>query len=96
MSEEINPDQRAFLAPCSDSAAWLALRHSQPSLGSVTGWLNSQPLTATGLRGKVVRPGVEAFAFTSVTSMAGQLCAWCYPCRLRRFQGRQGDCNENR
>ncbi len=25
-----------------------------PSLGSATAWLNSQPLTATGLRGKVV------------------------------------------
>ena len=25
-----------------------------PSLGSATGWLNSQPLTAAGLRGKVV------------------------------------------
>jgi hypothetical protein len=25
-----------------------------PSLGGATGWLNSQPLTAAGLRGKVV------------------------------------------
>jgi hypothetical protein len=32
----------------------LPIEGELPSLGSVTGWLNSQPLTAAGLRGKVV------------------------------------------
>ena len=32
----------------------LAVEGQLPSLGGATGWLNSQPLTATGLRGKVV------------------------------------------
>jgi hypothetical protein len=32
----------------------LPIEGEMPSLGSATGWLNSQPLTAAGLRGKVV------------------------------------------
>ena len=32
----------------------LPIEGELPSLGSATGWLNSQPLTAAGLRGKVV------------------------------------------
>jgi thiol-disulfide isomerase/thioredoxin len=36
------------------AAARLPIEDEFPSLGSATGWLNSQPLTAAGLRGKVV------------------------------------------
>src|SRR4030088_1050688 len=36
------------------AAAHLPIEDEFPSLGSATGWLNSQPLTAAGLRGKVV------------------------------------------
>ena len=32
----------------------LPIEGELPSLGSANGWLNSQPLTANGLRGKVV------------------------------------------
>jgi thiol-disulfide isomerase/thioredoxin len=32
----------------------LPIEGAMPSLGGATGWLNSQPLTAAGLRGKVV------------------------------------------
>ena len=32
----------------------LPIEGEMPSLGSATGWLNSQPLTAAGLQGKVV------------------------------------------
>src|SRR5215208_7640169 len=32
----------------------LPIEGELPSLGGATGWLNSQPLTAAGLRGKVV------------------------------------------
>src|SRR5215212_1949381 len=35
-------------------AAQLSIEGELPSLGSATGWLNSAPLTAAGLRGKVV------------------------------------------
>jgi thiol-disulfide isomerase/thioredoxin len=36
------------------AAVQLPIEGEFPSLGSATGWLNSQPLTAAGLRGKVV------------------------------------------
>ncbi len=36
------------------SAVQLPIEGELPSLSNATGWLNSQPLTATGLRGKVV------------------------------------------
>ena len=36
------------------AAVQLPIEGELPSLGSVTSWLNSQPLTAAGLRGKVV------------------------------------------
>ena len=36
------------------AAAQLPIEGELPSLGGATGWLNSQPLTAAGLRGKVV------------------------------------------
>ena len=35
------------------AAVQLPIEGELPSLGSATGWLNSQPLTAAGLRGKV-------------------------------------------
>jgi hypothetical protein len=36
------------------AAVQLPIEGELPSLGGATGWLNSQPLTAAGLRGKVV------------------------------------------
>jgi thiol-disulfide isomerase/thioredoxin len=36
------------------AAVQLPIEGGMPSLGSATGWLNSQPLTTAGLRGKVV------------------------------------------
>src|SRR5258708_1462167 len=36
------------------AAVRLPIEGELPSLGSATGWLNSPPLTAAGLRGKVV------------------------------------------
>jgi thiol-disulfide isomerase/thioredoxin len=45
-----------WLAPAGlhTSSARLPVEGELPSLGGATGWLNSPPLTATGLRGKVV------------------------------------------
>jgi thiol-disulfide isomerase/thioredoxin len=46
------------------AAAQLPIEGKLPSLGGATGWLNSQPLTAAGLRGKVVL--VDFWTFTCV------------------------------
>jgi thiol-disulfide isomerase/thioredoxin len=67
MSEVINQDRRHFLGTATmtvaTAAAWLGMsgcanaqsdEGEMPSLGGTTGWLNSPPLTAAGLRGKVV------------------------------------------
>src|SRR6267142_4108756 len=40
--------------PMTAAAVQLPIEGELPSLGSATEWLNSQPLTAAGLRGKVV------------------------------------------
>jgi thiol-disulfide isomerase/thioredoxin len=43
-----------FRATMHPAAVQLPIESELPSLGGATGWLNSQPLTAAGLRGKVV------------------------------------------
>jgi thiol-disulfide isomerase/thioredoxin len=60
MSDQINPDRQGFSSPASEFGAF-GSADAQPSidselsaLGGATGWLNSQPLTAASLRGKVV------------------------------------------
>jgi thiol-disulfide isomerase/thioredoxin len=45
---------RNMLHQMTSVAARLPVKGEMPSLGSATGWLNSQPLTAADLRGKVV------------------------------------------
>src|SRR5258708_31796931 len=45
---------KLLLAVRHPAAVPLPLEGELPSLGSATAWLNSQPLTAAGLRGKVV------------------------------------------
>ena len=42
----------------------LAVEGEMPSLGGATGWLNSQPLTAAGLRGKVVL--IDVWTYTCI------------------------------
>ena len=69
MSKEINYDRRRFLraaamtiaavqlgqfSTISSATAHLGTEGELPSLSGATGWLNSPPLTAAGLRGKVV------------------------------------------
>ena len=46
------------------SAVKLPIEGELPSLGSATGWLNSQPLTTAGLRGKVVL--VDFWTYTCI------------------------------
>ena len=63
MSKEINLHRHRFLGLAQDrsvvqqmtpAAVQLPIEGELPSLGNATAWLNSQPLTAVGLRGKVV------------------------------------------
>jgi thiol-disulfide isomerase/thioredoxin len=46
------------------SAVKLAVEGELPALGGATAWLNSQPLTAAGLRGKVVL--IEVWTYTCI------------------------------
>jgi hypothetical protein len=46
------------------AAIQLPIEGELPSLGSATGWLNSQPLTTAGLRGKVVL--VDFWTYTCI------------------------------
>lgn len=46
------------------AAVQLPIEGRLPSLGGATGWLNSQPLTAAGLRGKVVL--IDVWTFTCI------------------------------
>jgi len=63
MSKEINLHRHRFLGLAEDksvvqqmtpAAVQFPIEGELPSLGSATEWLNAQPLTAAGLRGKVV------------------------------------------
>jgi thiol-disulfide isomerase/thioredoxin len=76
LSEEINHSRRRFLgtAAMAIGAAQLGIINSVkaqfneieqlPSFTGATGWLNSQPLTAAGLRGKVVL--VDFWTYTCI------------------------------
>ena len=46
------------------AATQLPVEAALPSLGGATGWLNSQPLTAAGLRGKVVL--IDVWTYTCI------------------------------
>ena len=46
------------------AAAQLPIEGEMPSLGGATGWLNSQPLTPAGLRGKVVL--IDVWTYTCI------------------------------
>src|SRR5215510_11594943 len=45
----------------------LPIEGDLPSLGGATGWLNSQPLTAAGLRGKVVL--IDFWTYTCINCL---------------------------
>jgi thiol-disulfide isomerase/thioredoxin len=55
---------RLFRATMHPAAAQLPIEGRMPSLDSATGWLNSPPLTAAGLRGKVVL--VDFWTYTCI------------------------------
>ena len=47
-------EDRSIVQPMTSAALQLPVEGKLPSLGGATEWINSQPLTADGLRGKVV------------------------------------------
>ena len=47
-------EDKSVVPQITPAAVRLLIEGELPSFGGATGWLNSQPLTATGLRGKVV------------------------------------------
>ena len=51
---EIVAADKSVVQQMTPAAVQLPIEGELPSLGGATGWLNSQPLTAAGLRGKVV------------------------------------------
>ena len=51
---ETSAEDTRVAQPLTPAAAPLPIEGEFPSLGGATGWLNSPPLTAAGLRGKVV------------------------------------------
>jgi thiol-disulfide isomerase/thioredoxin len=52
------------MVPAPRGAAQLPVEGQLPSLGGATGWLNSPPLTAAGLRGRVVL--VDFWTYTCI------------------------------
>jgi len=55
---------RLFRGPVPPAAAQLPVEGSLPALDGATGWLNSSPLSAEGLRGRVVL--VQFWTYTCI------------------------------
>jgi thiol-disulfide isomerase/thioredoxin len=95
VSEEINDDRRRFLATAAATVAAAQLGLDRvaaaagqgegelASLGTATAWLNSTPLTAAGLRGKVVL--VSFWTYSCINWLRSQpyLRAWAEKYRER-------------
>src|SRR4249920_2353379 len=47
-------EDKSVVQQMTPAAVQLPIEGEMPTLGGATGWLNSQPLTTAGLRGKVV------------------------------------------
>src|SRR4249920_518093 len=57
-------DDRKAVRQMSSAAVQLPIEGEMPSLSGATGWLNSPPLTAAGLRGKVVL--IDVWTYTCI------------------------------
>ena len=69
------------------AAVKLAVEGEMPSLGGATGWLNSQPLTAAGLRGKVVLIDVWTYTCINWLRTLPYVRAWAEKYKNQRFGG---------
>jgi cytochrome oxidase Cu insertion factor (SCO1/SenC/PrrC family) len=57
-------DDESMAQPMTPAAAQLPIEGNLPSLGRATEWINSRPLTAESLRGKVVL--VDFWTYTCI------------------------------
>jgi thiol-disulfide isomerase/thioredoxin len=67
---------RLFRASMHPAAAQMPVEGSLPSLGGATEWLNSPPLTAAGLRGRVVLVGFWTYTCINWLRTLAYLRAW--------------------
>jgi AraC-like DNA-binding protein len=76
-------EDKSVMQHMTPAAFRLPVEGELPSLGSATGWLNSQPLTATGLRGKVVLVEFWTYSCVNWLRTLPYLRAWAekYKCR---------------
>ena len=63
-SIETLAQDKSVVQQMTPAAVRLPIEGELPSLGGATGWLNSQPLTAAGLRGKVVL--IDVWTYTCI------------------------------
>lgn len=61
---ETSAEDKKMMQPTTAAAVQLAIEGEFPSLDGATGWLNSPPLTAAGLRGKVVL--IDVWTYTCI------------------------------
>src|SRR5271167_4553660 len=61
---ETSAEDKKMVQQTTSAAVQLPIEGEFPSLGGATGWLNSPPLTAAGLRGKVVL--IDVWTYTCI------------------------------
>jgi thiol-disulfide isomerase/thioredoxin len=61
---ETQAEEKKMMPQVAPTRAQLSVEGEFPSLGGATGWLNSPPLTAAGLRGKVVL--IDVWTYTCI------------------------------
>jgi thiol-disulfide isomerase/thioredoxin len=61
---ETQAEEKKMMPQVAPARAQLPIEGELPSLGGATGWLNSPPLTAAGLRGKVVL--IDVWTYTCI------------------------------
>jgi thiol-disulfide isomerase/thioredoxin len=61
---EASAEDKKMVQPTTSAAIQLPIEGEFPSLAGATGWLNSPPLTAAGLRGKVVL--IDVWTYTCI------------------------------
>ena len=69
-------EDKSVVQQMTPAAVQLPIEGELPSLGSATEWINSQPLTAAGLRGKVVL--IDFWTYTCINWLRSlpYVCAW--------------------